>query len=150
MENKEFYTRYGNPCNEHHGEIYIYCRRPGSLYNLDTIAREEAYTADKIKDLEWYLQQLKQHRQAIAERYQEIATSPAAPFVQLKRENNGCKIRYFLITGVQYLDGHKEQSNCQKYDGKQRHEAIAAYKAYVKAHPGIIAELDIEKGRWER
>ena len=28
--------------------------------------------------------------------------------------------------------------------------AISDFRAYVKSHPGINAEMSIEKGRWER
>ena len=36
------------------------------------------------------------------------------------------------------------------YAGTERAAAIKAYKAAVKAHPGVDCELNIAKGRWER
>ena len=36
------------------------------------------------------------------------------------------------------------------YSGPERREALKAFEAYKKSHPGVEAVLDIEKARWEK
>lgn len=148
-ENKEFYSRYGRPCDYADYTVNILVHRPGSMYDPERLLWEDENAARTIDELEGYLQQLKQHRQAIAERYQELATSPTVPVIRLERARRD-KVKFYLREFRQYADGKRLEISTKIYSGKQRHEAIAAYKAYVKSHPGIVAELDIEKGRWER
>lgn len=148
---KDFYSRYGLETNEYKHELYLYGRRPSAIYALDELQREDERSANMIADLESMVDCLKQHRQAIAARYQELATSPTVPAVELKRTNDSYRgIQYTLTECRQYLDGHRVEVTRQVFPGKERSKAIAAYKAIVKSHPGIIAEMDIAKGRWER
>lgn len=71
----------------------------------------------------------------------------AAALVQFMRWNG---IQYTLTEYRQYLDGTRTEISHTTYSGKERHKSIAAFNAAVKAHPGITAEMDIAKGRWER
>lgn len=147
---KDFYSRYGLETNEYKHELYLYGRRPSAIYALDELQREDERSANMIADLEAMVDCLKQHRQAIAARYQELATAPTVPVITLKRTNTYNGIQYTLTECRQYLDGHRVEVTRQVFPGKERSKAIAAYKAIVKAHPGITAEMDIAKGRWER
>lgn len=36
------------------------------------------------------------------------------------------------------------------YSGPERRDALKAFEAYKKSHPGVEAVLDIEKARWEK
>ena len=73
------------------------------------------------------------------------------PVITLKRTTTSCNgIQYTLTEYRQYLDGTRAEIRHTTYSGKERHKAIAAFNAAVKAHPGITAEMDIAKGRWER
>lgn len=148
---KDFYSRYGLETNEYKHELYLYGRRPSAIYTLDELQREDERSANMIADLEAMVDCLKQHRQAIATRYQELATAPTVPVVELKRTKDCYKgIRYTITEYRQHLDGHRVKVTQQVFPGRERSKAIAAYKAIVKAHPGITAEMDIAKGRWER
>lgn len=147
----DFYSQYGRETNVYKHELYLYGRRPGAIYDLDELQREDERSANMIADLEAMVDCLKQHRQAIAERYQELSTAPTVPVITLKRTKtiyNG--IQYTITHYRQYLDGTRAEISHTTYSGKERHKAIADYKAAVKAHPGITAEMDIAKGRWER
>lgn len=151
MKYADFYSRYGIQTHEYNHEVWIYGCRPADIYKLDFLQDEDKRSADKIAELESLIDCLKQHRQAIAARYQELATSPTVPAVELKRTNDSYRgIQYTLTECRQYLDGHRVEVTRQVFPGKERSKAIAAYKAIVKAHPGITAEMDITKGRWER
>lgn len=147
---KDFYSQYGMETKEYKHELYLYGRRPSAIYALDELQREDERSANMIADLEAMVDCLKQHRQAIAARYQELATAPTVPVITLKRTNTYNCIRYTLTEYRQYLDGTRTELRHTTYSGKERHKAIAAFNAAVKAHPGITAEMDIAKGRWER
>ena len=142
-ENKAFYSRYGSSCNEHNETIYIYATRPGSIYDPALLEREDQHAVRTIAELEALLAELKAHRQAVAERYQELATAPTAPVVRLERKEQLAGIRYYLTTYRQYLDGGRVVVDRTTYHGKERHKAIAAFKEIVRSHPGIIAEKAI-------
>ena len=147
----DFYSQYGRETDVYKHELYLYGRRPGAIYALDELQREDERSATMIADLESMVDCLKQHRQAIAARYQELATAPTVPVITLKRTNTSYKgIQYTLTEYRQYLDGTRTEIRHTTYSGKERHKAIASFNAAVKAHPGITAEMDIAKGRWER
>ncbi len=146
----DFYSRYGIETKEYKHELYLYGRRPSAIYALDELQREDERSARMIDDLESMVDCLKQHRQAIATRYQELATAPTVPVITLKRTNTYNGIQYTLAEYRQYLDGTRTEISHTSYSGKERHKAIADFNAAVKARPGITAEMDIAKGRLER
>lgn len=151
MKYEDFYSRYGHPTDTFSHEAHLFGYRPGAIYELDELQREDQRSAGMIVELEGLVSCLKQHRQAIAARYQELATAPTVPVVELKRTNSSYHgIQYTLTESRQYLDGHRAEVTRQVFPGKERSKAIAAYNAIVKAHPGITAEMDIAKGRWEK
>lgn len=151
MRYEDFYRRFGNTTAEYSHDVHIYGRRPAALYKLDELQREDKRSADKIAELESLIDCLKQHRQAIAARYQELSTAPTVPVITLKRTKTSYNgIQYTITHYRQYLDGTRAEISHTTYSGKERHKAIADYNAAVKAHPGITAEMDIAKSRWER
>lgn len=151
MKYADFYSRYGIQTHEYNHEVWLYGRRPGAIYDLDDLQDEDKRSADKIAELESLIDCLKQHRQAIAARYQELSTAPTVPVITLKRTKTSYKgIQYTITHYRQYLDGTRAEISHTTYSGKERHKAIADFNAAVKVHPGITAEIDIAKDRWER
>ena len=149
---KDLFSRYGHPSTEADIRISGYLLRPDQL---DTIAWVKDYdqTAERtIQELEEKIRQLKVYRIALAERYNYLATAPTAPVVRLtRRKTYEGKVFYYLtIYERNLLDGKEVKTNSTTFPGKERHKAIAAYNDYVQAHPGIVAEMDIEKRGWER
>lgn len=149
---KDLFSRYGHPSTEADIRISGYLLRPDQL---DTIARVKDYdqTAERtIQELEEKIQQLKAYRIALAERYNYLATAPTVPVVRLtRRKTYEGKVFYYLeVYSRNLLDGKEVKTSTTTFPGKERHKAIAAYNDYIKAHPGIAAEIDIEKRSWER
>lgn len=149
---KNLFTHYGSPAREADIRISGYLLHPE---DLDTTVRVKDYdqAAERIiQELEKKIQQLKVYRIALAERYNYLATAPTIPVVRLTRKKTyEGRVYYNLITyNRNLLDGQEVKTSATSYTGKERHKAIAAYKEYVKAHPGITAEMDIEKRSWER
>ena len=149
---KVLFSRYGHPSTEADIRISWYLLRPDQL---DTTARVKDYdqTAEStIQELEKKIRQLKAYRIALAERYNYLSTAPTVPVVRLIRQKTyQGKVFYYLeIYSRNLLDGKEVKTSSTTFPGKERHKAITAYNAYVKAHPGITAEMDIEKRGWER
>ncbi len=149
---KDLFSRYGHPSTEADIRINGYLLRPDQL---DTVGRVQSYdqsAARLVEELEEKIRQLKVYRIALAERYNYLATAPTAPVVRLtRRKTYEGKVYYDLITyNRNLLDGQEVKTSSTTFPGKERHKAIAAYNDYIKAHPGIAAEIDIEKRSWER
>lgn len=149
---KDLFSRYGHPSTEADIRISGYLLRPDQL---DTTARVKDYdkSAERIiQELEEKIQQLKAYRIALAERYNYLATAPTVPVVRLIRQKTyQGRVFYYLTTYERnLLDGKEVKTSTTTFPGKERHKAIAAYNDYIKAHPGIAAEIDIEKRSWER
>ena len=149
---KDLFSRYGHPSTEADIRISGYLLHPD---DLDTTARVKDYdqTAERtIQELEKKIRQLKAYRIALAERYNYLATAPTVPVVRLtRRKTYEGKVFYYLeVYSRNLLDGKEVEASSTTFPGKERHKAIAAYNDFVKAHPGIAAEMDIEKRSWER
>ena len=149
---KDLFSRYGHPSTEADIRISGYLLHPD---DLDTTARVKDYdqTAERtIQELEEKIRQLKVYRIALAERYNYLATAPTVPVVRLtRRKTYEGKVFYYLeVYSRNLLDGKEVKASSTTFPGKERHKAIAAYNDYVQAHPGIAAEMDIEKRSWER
>lgn len=149
---QELFQRYGSPAREADIRISGYLLHPD---DLDTTTRVKDYdkSAERIiQELEEKIRQLQVYRIALAERYNYIATAPTVPVVRLtRRKTYEGKVYYDLMTyNRNLLDGREVKTSTTTFPGKERRKAIEAYNDYVKAHPGITAEIDIEKRSWEK
>lgn len=149
----EMFKRYGSPYHEASITLYLYLLRPDKLDTCDRIASYDKSAEQYIARLARQIEQLKSYRLALQERYNEIATAPTVPLVRLKREKNTWtnKVSYYLTVYKKYTEtGELVKVESTTYSGTERHKAIRDFEAYKKAHPGIISELNIEKGKWEK
>lgn len=138
------------------GELWVRCYLIDPA-TIDTVERASYWggsAARSIKECEGMINQLKQYQQQLYERVQELETAPYHHRVTLLRERRYYekKVFYHLIVEKVYdVDGIRpveiQRSN---YPGTERREAIKAFEAYKKTHPGIEAVMDIEKAHWEK
>lgn len=151
MQLSDLYNRHTGGVAEFCCQVYLYGQDPAAMLDLKSLESADRRAADDIRRLESYADSLKLYRAAIAKRYQELSTAPTVPVITLKRIKSSYNgIQYTITNYRQYLDGTRAEISHTTYSGKERHKAIAAFNAAVKAHPGITAEMDIAKGRWER
>ena len=147
------FQHYGHPSSEAKIELHGYFTKAESMNEAARIQRFDETAARLIRECKDTISWLAAYRISLAERYSFLATSPSVPVVRLEREKNSYdgKVYYFLRTLRRFLeDGTEVEESREKYPGTERRTAIADYQAYVKAHPGITAEMDIEKRRWEK
>ena len=149
---QELFTRYGNQSTESDKKIYIYLTHPEAINKLTDVIKYDEKAIDYIAELERKITQLKAYRLALSERYNYLASAPQQPIVRLKRvKSYSGKVFYHLNTYTKnLLDGNEVETSSTKYTGQERSNAIKDYNSYIKAHPGILAEMQIEKPKWER
>ena len=146
------FTRYGSPSKDAEIRITDYLTKADSLDELELVQYYDKSAAETIKRMQYHIELLTAYRLSLSERYNYLATSPTVPVVRLIRKRNyDGKVFYHLQTFRRNLnDSHEVIDTSETYPGTERHQAIADYKQYLKTHPGIIAEMDIAKSKWEK
>jgi hypothetical protein len=138
------------------GELSVRCYLidPKTIDDLDRAVYWGNSAAQYIKDCEDMIDQLKQYQQKIFERVQELETAQYHHRVTLLRENRYYQKRvfYYLIVEKVFDTPGIKPVEIQRttYSGPERRDALKAFEAYKKSHPGVEAVLDIEKARWEK
>ena len=146
------FTAYGTRRKDADLSIRVYLTDPESITSLDTIARYDKAAGEQIKSAHALIDKLTAYRAACAERYSYISTAPTVPVIKLTRQRNYYqkKVYYYLTVYRRDVNtGEEIEVEQTKYPGTQRHEALKDFADYIKSHPGIIAEKDIEKSPLE-
>ncbi len=132
-------------------DIYLYMRAPARVTDADELRERDKSLSRRIAELEDLTARLKVVRLAYAERYSELYSMQSYPVVSLKRQKKyGGNVYYYFSTFRRYENGQETERDTKTFTGSERTAAIQHYKTYVKNHPGIIAELDIQKAKWEK
>ena len=137
-------------------ELYVRCHLidPKTIDDLDRAVYWGGNAAHYIAECEGMINQLKKYQQMIYERVQELETAPYHHRVTLLRENRYYQKRvyYYLIVEKVFDTPGIKPVEIQRttYSGPERRDALKAFEAYKKSHPGVEAVLDIEKARWEK
>lgn len=146
------FTAHGTRGKEADLSIRVYLTDPASITRLDTIAWYDKTAGERIKEAQALIDKLTAYRAACAERYSYISTAPTVPVIKLTRHRNYYqkKVYYYLTVYRRDVNtGEEIEVEQTKYTGTLRHEALKDFSDYIKSHPGIIAEKDIEKSAWE-
>lgn len=131
--------------------LHIYYSDPSNVTNMDRLRVMDEMTTRAIERLQNELSALQAYRLDLMDRAQYLSTASYTVSVELHRHKRYCGgVEYNLQIVRTYEDGTRHEDSYTMYTGKERHKAIADYKAACKSHPGAETVLDIEKGRWER
>lgn len=154
------HARYGSYSDTYDKNIRCHVYDPEKIFEEKQIKLYDEWAAREIQEIEEMLVILKDYRQILVNRFSELATSATIPVVRLRRQRDfwkDHKVFYYLEEITRYIDKPDQKNgtsftdvviNSTKYPGSERREAIKAYNKYTKDHPGITAELDIEKSKW--
>lgn len=139
----------------HEIRLLSYLWDPNQVTDLEKLREYDNDAQKTIERLQAIIQRVNNYREDLQERAAYLIATPAELKIELKREHRYFygehdRIFYFLTIYRTYPDGTKTVIENHKYPGKERHKAIADYKAACKAHPGAPHTMDIEKGRWEK
>ena len=130
---------------------FIYFRNAAKIQTADEVARADKSAQRDIEDLEQLIADLKEYRQALTARYSQLETMSYHDRLELQRvPNYGRGVVFYVRTRRIYEDGTETELKYQRFDGKQRREAIKYFEDLKRERPGIEAVKDIEKKSWER
>lgn len=132
---------------------YIYLPSPATMDNMAQLTYYGQSIAQQVKVLHAAIETLEAYQQLLYDRAQEIVSAQWHLELRLEREkdyaNKKVTYRLRLLKTYEVEGIHPELREETTFPGQERHKAIAAFKAEQKKHPGIIAEMSINKSRWE-
>ena len=137
---------------------YYQTSLPEKLHSTADVAYCDKNAERLIQEFADMINVLKDYRLDLAKRYTELSVRPTVPCIRLERRNGiygdeAGKVFFELVTFDMYADdtsprwdmGRVELNvNRKRYTGRERRQAIADYKSYIRSHPGIHAESDIK------
>lgn len=132
---------------------HIYLPDPNTMNTMDRLIYQGAQAARYADELREMIQTMESYQSLIYDRVQALTTAQYHTEIHLRREKRyQSKVKYYLeVKKVYDVPGiNPETIDSTVYQGTERSQAIKAFEAYQKSHPGIIAVKDIEKGKWER
>ena len=151
MSYTDLFQRYGAPIKDAEIRILYYLRRPDSLDTFDRIKHYDGEAAKIVAQCKKLIEDMSEYRQDLAARYNKLATMPSRRRLRLERYVNfNNKKFYYIRHFTDYDDGTVVETETETFPGKERRAALARFSELKKQHPGIVAEMDIDKKSWEK
>ena len=139
-------TMYGDEQREAEQRVYIYVQQPKRYKTTEVISRKDADIARQIERMERLIDDLRDYRVALAQRYAELETMPYTRVLTLKRDPSykGRVTSWVAITH-RMPDGTETDELREKYAGQDRAKAFARFAALQKQYPGISSVKDVAR-----
>nr|DAG57422.1 MAG TPA: hypothetical protein [Caudoviricetes sp.] len=142
---------YGDEQREAEQRVHIYVQQPKRYKTPEDIARKDADIARQIARMERLIDDLRDYRVALAQRYAELETMPYTRVLTLKRDPSyKGRITYWVTITRRMSDGTETDELREKYAGQERAKAFARFAALQKQYPGIASVKDVARRSWER
>lgn len=142
---------YGSEQETAEQRICIYVEQPHTLKTPHDIAWRDGQVAVEIKRLESMIDDLRDYRVALAQRYAELETMPYTRVLTLKRDPSyKGRITYWVAITRRMSDGTEIDELRERYAGNDRAKAFARFAALQKQYPGIASVKDVARRSWER
>ena len=101
--------------------------------------------------MERLIEDLRDYRVALAQRYAELETMPYTRVLTLKRDPSyKGRITYWVTITRRMSDGTETDELREQYAGKDCAKAFARFAALQKQYPGIASVKDIARRSWGR
>ena len=143
-------TMYGDEQREAEQRVYIYVQQPKRYKTPEDIARKDADIARQIERMERLIDDLRDYRVALAQRYAELETMPYTRVLTLKRDPSyKGRITYWVTITRELADGTKIDELREQFPGQDRAKAFARFAALQKQYPGIASVKDVARRSWE-
>ena len=151
MSYHDLLKMYGAEQETAEQRIYIYVQQPHALKTPHDVAWRDGQVAVEIKRLESMIDDLRDYRVALAQRYAELETMPYTRVLTLKREPSyKGRITYWVTITRRMSDGTETDELREQFPGKERAKAFARFAALQKQYQGIASVKDIARRSWER
>ncbi len=130
---------------------FVYVQQPKRYKTPEDIARKDADIARQIERMQRLIDDLRDYRVALAQRYAELETMPYTRVLTLKRDPSyKGRITYWVTITRRMSDGTETDELCEQFHGQDRAKAFARFAALQKQYPGIASVKDIARRSWER
>lgn len=151
MSDLDLFQRYGSPSREAEINLRAHLLRPDTL-TADRIQHHDESAARAIAACRQLIDQLTEYRQALAERYAQLATAAYRDRLELRRDPGyrGKPVIYSVQIIRTYEDGTVETLISETYTGTERRAAFARFAALQRQRPGIETIQDTDRRAWER
>ena len=151
MSYHDLLKMYGGEQLEAEQRVYIYVQQPRTLETPHDVAWRDGQVAAEIKRLESMIDDLRDYRVALAQRYAELETMPYTRVLTLKRDPSyKDRITYWVTITRELADGTKIDELSEQYAGNERAKAFSRFTSLQKQYPGIPSVKDIARRSWER
>lgn len=151
MSYHDLLTMYGDEQREAEQRVYIYVQQPQRYKTTEDISRKDADIARQIERMERLIDDLRDYRIALAQRYAELETMPYTRVLTLKRDPSyKGRITYLVTITRELTDGTKIDELREQFPGQDRAKAFARFAALKKQYPGITSVQDTARRSWER
>lgn len=151
MSYRDLFQRYGSPSKEAEIRVCYWFQRPEDLTTYDTIRLYDGKAAQLITQCNRLIEAMKEYRQDLAARYNQLATMPSRQRIKLERYVKYDNRKFYYIHHfTDYEDGTSVETETETFPGTERRAALARFAELKKNFPGITAEMDIEKKSWEK
>lgn len=142
---------YGDEQREAEQRVHIYVQQPQQYKMPEDIARKDADIARQIERMERLIDDLRDYRVALAQRYAELETMPYTRVLTLRRDPSyKGRITYWVTITRRMSDGTETDELREQFPGQDRAKAFARFAALQKQYPGIASVKDIARRSWER
>lgn len=129
---------------------FVYVQQPHTLKTPHDVAWRDGQVAAEIKRLESMIDDLRDYRVALAQRYAELETMPYTRVLTLNRDPSyKGRITYWVTITRRMSDGTETDELREKYAGQERAKAFARFAALQKQYPGIASVKDVARRSWE-
>lgn len=151
MSYHDLLNLYGGEQLEAEQRVYIYVQQPKRYKTTDDISRKDADIARQIERMERLIDDLRDYRVALAQRYAELETMPYTRVLTLKRDPSyKGRITYWVTITLELTDGTKIDELREQFLGQDRAKAFARFASLQKQYPGIASVKDVARRSWER
>lgn len=142
MSYHDLLTMYGGEQLEAEQRVYIYVQQPKRYKTTEDIARKDADIARQIERMERLIDDLRDYRVALAQRYAELETMPYTRVLTLKRDPSyKGRITYWVTITRRMSDGTEtDELREQIADDIAPCTEQAFFTAYEAAHAAKYGE----------
>lgn len=150
MSYHDLFKMYGSEQESAEQRVCIYVQQPRTLKTPHDVAWRDGQVSVEIKRLEAMIDNLRDYRVALAQRYAELETMPYTRVLTLRRDPSyKGRITYWVTITRELSDGTKIDELSEQYPGQERAKAFARFAALKKQYPGIASVQDTARRSWE-
>lgn len=141
---EELFTRYGRPSGQAEIRLQQWLYALETCRSFDEVQRQDDRASRLIADCEHMITQLREYRQDLAKRYNDLATMPSKQSIEFQRyKSYRGNVTFFIRHFTTYADGTKCETETEEFSGKDRHIALKRFAGLQKQYPGIEVKSNI-------